>query len=130
MGIQFVPSPRGHGLRRMHGRISCIRVAALGTAACEREATDERAEQPRPRQAGQPVNPVKLAAHLHAARVAAATGSSKPAEEHITAVATDLTHSERMPHPHRPIEHEAARSTVHPTEGVRSSPRWIARTSS
>ena len=126
MGIQSVPWPRRHGWRRIHGRLFCIGLAALGTSACEREASDERAEQPRPQQAGQPVNPVKLAAHLHAARVAAATGNNKAAEAHIKAVASDITRSARMPDPHRPIDHEAARPAVRPIDGVRTS-LWLDR---
>lgn len=126
MGIQSVPWPRGHGSRRIHGRLFCIGLAALGMAACEREAADERAEQPRPQQAGQPVNPVKLAAHLHAARVAAVTGNNEAAEAHIKAVASDITRSARMPDPHRPIDHEAARAAVRPIDGVRTS-LWLDR---
>ena len=126
MGIQSVPWPRRHGWRRIHGRLFCIGLAALGTSACEREAADERAEQPRPQQAGQPVNPVKLAAHLHAARVAAVTGNNKAAEAHIKAVASDITRSARMPDPHRPIDHEAARAVVRPIDGVRTS-LWLDR---
>lgn len=102
MGIQSVPWPRGRGWRRIHGRQFCVGLAALGTAACDRKAADERAEQPRPQQAGQPMNPVKRAAHLQAGRVAAVTRNSKAAEEHITAVATNLTGSARMPDLHRP----------------------------
>ena len=126
MGIQSVPWPRRHGWRRIHGRLFCIGLAALGTSACEREAADERAEQPRPQQAGQPINPVKLAAHLHAARVAAVTGNNKAAEAHIKAVASDITRSARMPDPHRPIDHEAARAVVRPIDGVRTA-LWLDR---
>lgn len=126
MGIQSIPWLRGHGARRMHGRLSSVRLAALGTSSCEREVANERAGQPRPRQAGQPVNPVKLAAHLHAARVAAATGNSRAAEEHITVVATDLTRSARMPDPRRPIDHIAARAAVRRIDGVRTS-LWLDR---
>ena len=121
MGVQSVPWPRRHGWRRIHGTRSCIGLVALGMAACERETADERAEQPRPQQAGQPVNPVKLAAHVHAALVAALAGNSKAAEAHITAVATDITRSAQMPDPHRPNDHEAARAAVRLIDGVRTS---------
>lgn len=126
MGIQSVPWPRGHGWRRIHCRLFCLGLAALAVGACERQAADERAEQPRAQQAGQPVNPVKLAAHLHAARAAAVTGDNKAAEAHIKAVASDITRSARMPDPHRPIDHEAARAAVRPIEGVRTS-LWLDR---
>src|SRR5687768_3474922 len=126
MGIQPVSRAKRHGLRRVCFKLTNIGLAMLAVAACERQAADERAEQPRPQQAGQPVNPVKLAGHLHAARVAAVTGNSKAAEAHITAVATDLTRSARMPDPHRPIDHEAARAAVRPIDGVRSS-LWLDR---
>ena len=126
MGIQSVPWARGHGWRRTHCRLFCLGLAALAVAACERQAANERVVEPRPQQAGQPVNPVKLAAHLHAARVAAVTGNSKAAEEHIKTVATDLTRSARMPDPYRPIGHEAARLAVRSIEGIRTS-LWLDR---
>ncbi len=112
MGIQSIPWLRGHGLRRMHGRLSSIRVAALGTFACKREAVDKSAEQPRPQQTGQPVNPVKLAAHLRAARVPAVSGKSRAGEEHITVVATE---------PRR-----FARAAVRAIDGARTS-LWLDR---
>ena len=126
MGIHSVPWPHGHGSRRVHAKLVCLVMAALAVAACEREAANERVEEPRPQQAGQPVNPVKLAAHLRAARVAAVTGNSKAAEEHIKTVATDLTRSARMPDPYLPIDHEAARLAVRSIEGVRTS-LWLDR---
>lgn len=126
MGIQSVPWPQRHGWRRIHCRLFCLGLSALTVGACGRQAADERAEQPRPQQAGQPVNPVKLAAHLQAARVAAVTGNNKAAEAHIKAVASDITRSARMPDPHRPIDHEAARAAVRPIEGVRTS-LWLDR---
>lgn len=126
MGIQSVPRPRGHGWRRIHCGLFCLGLAALVVGACERQGADERAEQPRPQQAGQPVNPVKLAAHLHAARAAAVTGDNKAAEAHIKAAASDITRSARMPDPRRPIDHEAARAAVRPIEGVRTS-LWLDR---
>lgn len=126
MGIQSVPWLRGHGSRRLYRRALFFGLAALGTFARGREVADERAGDPRSQQAGQPVNPVKLAAHLRAARVAAVTGNSKAAEEHSTALAADLTRSARMPDPHRPIDHEAARAAMRPIEGVRTS-LWLDR---
>lgn len=121
MGLQFVSWPRGHGWRRIDGRLVCLGLAALASGACERQAANECAEQPRPQQAGQPANPVKLAGHLRAACVAAVTGISKAAEEYITAVATGLARSARMPSPHRPIDQEAARAAMRPINGVRTS---------
>lgn len=126
MGIQHFPRPHRRGLRRVYCKLIGLGLATLAVAACERQAADERADQRRPQQAGQPVNPVKLAAHLQAARVAVATGNNKAAEAHIKAVASDITRSARMPDPHRPIDHEAARAAVRPIDGVRSS-LWLDR---
>ena len=126
MGIQSVPWLRGHGWRRVHAGCSASGFPRSPSArASVRPPTSAPSSLVRSRP-GKPVNPVKLAPPLHAARVAAVTGNNKAAEAHIKAVASDITRSARMLDPHRPIDHEAARAAVRPIEGVRTS-LWLDR---
>lgn len=91
-------------------------------AGCEQRASDKTvAEQRRPQQAGQPVNPYAMAGHIAGARVAAVTGDTRAAEQHVNAMARDFARSARIRDVHRPIDREAARAAVRPLPGVRSA---------
>lgn len=105
-------------------RIMLMTLLVLSLAACQQRASEPAAEKRRPEQAGQPVNPYKAAGYLLAARGAAATGNTRAAEEHVTALALDMTRAARMRDVNRPVDHEAARAAVRPLDGVRSA-IWI-----
>ncbi len=103
-------------------RIALIGAAMLCIAACQQRAANEQAaEQRRPQQAGQPVNPYAVAGHIVGARAAAVMGDSRAGERHVRAIADDITRSARIPDATRPIDHEAARAAVRPLPSVRST---------
>lgn len=117
--------------RHRHVRIRCITpvalaVAMLTLAACRQPAAESPPDKRKPQQAGQPVSAVDMARHVAAARVAAATGNSRQAEQHIKAMASDITRSARMADPMRPINPEAARAAARTIHGVRSA-IWLDR---
>lgn len=103
--------------------MACVLAALVG---CGRSASEAAIEKPKPQQAGQPINPYEMAAHITAARASVAVGDTKATEQHIKAVATGITRSARMPDVYRPIDHESARTAVRPIAGVRSSV-WMDR---
>lgn len=98
----------------------------LALAACREQAAEPPLEKRKPQQAGQPVSAIDMARHVTAARVAAATGHSREAEQHIKAMASDITRSTRMADPMRPINAEAARAAARAIPGVRSA-IWLDR---
>lgn len=101
--------------------IGLLSGVALALMACTREVDDRPVPAPRkPQQAGQPLDPIKTAAHITATRVAAATGNSQEAEVHVRAIADDLRRSASVPDVLRPIDRESARGAVRPLPGVKS----------
>ena len=113
----------GNGIRA-RGHLPAIAVLSfivIGLAACARE-TDERAEAPKrtPQQAGQPIEPVRTAAHIAGGRVAAVTGNPKAAEAHVRAIGDDILRSARVPDVFNRIHPESARAAVRPLSGVKS----------
>ena len=110
-------------------RVLGILVGALATLAltgCQRSTPNGAAEKRKPEQAGQPANPYKAAGRIAAARASVTVGNTDAAEQHIMAVATDITRSARMPDVYRPIDRESARAAVRGIPGVRSS-TWLDR---
>lgn len=96
-----------------------IAAAAISVQGCAPSASETT--EARPEQAGQPVNPLRLAKHVAGARTSAALGDTKAADEHVRAIANEVLRSARVSDPYRPIDREAARSAVRPLPGVRSS---------
>jgi hypothetical protein len=103
-----------------------LAVGMLTLAACRQPAAESPPEKRKPQQAGQPVSAIDMARHVAAARVAAATGNSRQTEQHIKAMASDITRSARMADPMRPINPEAARAAARTIHGVRSA-IWLDR---
>ncbi|HET9032744.1 MAG TPA: hypothetical protein VFN25_07555 [Dokdonella sp.] len=101
-----------------------IAPVAMGMHGCA--PSDSDTAEARPEQAGQPVNPVKMARHITGTRASAAPGDSKTAEAHVRAMTDDVIRSARVYDTSRPIDHEAARTAVRPLPGVRSSV-WMDR---
>lgn len=113
------------GCRCREAPRNCFRFALIGfvavcAVACQRQAADIAAEEPRPQQAGQPVNPYATAGHIAGARAALLTGNQQAAQEHVDAMARDFSRSIRLRDVSRPIDREAARATVRPMQGARS----------
>ena len=114
------PTRRSRAWRPLVGFVSVIAVA-LGVAAYPLTKAQRAPDAQHPQQAGQPVNPYAMAAHIAGARVAAVAGDSRAAEAHVRAIAHDLARSTRVPDVFHPIDHEAARTAVRPLAGVRSA---------
>lgn len=103
-------------------------LVALVPTACSGLGSDGQAEQAshRPQQAGQPVDPVRTAAHLGAARVAALTADQAALQRNAEAISEDMRRTMKMPDAARPIDHEAARSVARAMPDVVSAV-WLDR---
>ena len=75
-------------------------------------------------QAGQGTNPLVTAGHLVAIEAAGLSGNQRAVRGHVEAMHRNLMRDMRLADTSRPINHEAARATVRPLQGVRSS-AWI-----
>lgn len=73
------------------------------------------------------MDPLRTAAHVGSARVAALTGDQAAVQRNAEAIAEDIRRAMRVPDAHRPIDHEAARSIARTMPGVVSA-AWIDRT--
>lgn len=105
-------------------RSACTVLLLL--AACTQPTTPETQQPHRPQQAGQPMSAVKTAGHIAAARVAALTGNQDAVRHNIEAMSEDMRRSMKLPDAARPINPEAARSTIRGLPGVRSV-AWLDR---
>lgn len=112
------------GFWRANAQIAALIVVAttaLGLAACGEAPSESATQSPHPQQAGQPVSPARMVAHINAARASAALGDSEAVAAHIKAMTTEITRSAGVPDYTRPINHESARAAVREIPGVRSS---------
>ena len=96
----------------------------LGVCACG-GPTDESDGEREP-EAGQPVNPVTMAARLLAIPVASALGDGATAQGQFEAAHADLMRSMKVADTRRPIDREAARAAAGQVAGVRTVV-WIDR---
>jgi hypothetical protein len=62
-------------------RFALIGAVAVCAVACQRPSTDAAAEQPRPQQAGQPINPYATAGHGASSRASPLSGNSQAAQQ-------------------------------------------------
>lgn len=88
-----------------------------------------RSTQPierKPQQAGQPLDPVVLAAHIAVGRAAAAVGDQKTVEANLHAITEDVRKSMKLADPTRSVDRESARQAARRVDGVRSV-AWIDR---
>ena len=97
--------------------------ACFGLAACTRSA--EPPER-KPQQAGQPVDPVELAARIVATRAAAAVGDQQAVEANMQAIGEDFRKAIKLADPARAVDRESARQAARRVPGVRSV-AWIDR---
>lgn len=79
---------------------------------------------PRPQQAGQPIDPVKMAARVAATRAAAITGDQEAVQANLHAMNEDFRKSIRLADPARRVDRESARLAARQVESVRSV-AWI-----
>lgn len=99
---------------------------SLVGSGCSGSVDDVQSDADAPQQAGQPLDPVTVAKHVTAMRIAAVTGDQRAVQSNAQAFADDYRRSMKMPDPARPIDHEAARAAVRPLIGIRSSV-WMDR---
>jgi hypothetical protein len=100
-------------------------LAACLLTACTAQPPAQPA-QPRPQQAGQPVDPLKTAGHITAARLSALTGDQAGVQRNAQAIADDMRRAIKQPDPARPINRETARAVACAMPGVRSA-NWRDR---
>src|SRR5690606_18138265 len=79
-----------------------------------------------PQRAGQPIDPLKTAGHIAAARVAAITGDQEGVRRNMEAMTDDMRRAMKLPDAGRPIDREAARAAARTVPGVRSV-AWLDR---
>lgn len=103
-------------------------VAATVATGCGSSAgPDADAVPPHsPRQAGEPLDPVRTAGRIVLANGAAALGDDRTAQAQIEGLADDYRRAIKLADPARAIDHEAARRAVRQIDGVRSV-AWIDR---
>jgi hypothetical protein len=107
-------------------RSTLIASLVLATA-CSRSGDGTTAGHDRaskPRQAGQPLDPVELAARSAVARAAAATGNQVEAVRQVGAIQDDFRRALKLADPARAIDRETARAVAKQVVGVRSAV-WI-----
>ena len=100
-------------------------VAACLLAPCTAQPPAQPA-QPRPQQAGQPVDPLRTAGHLAAANAAALTGDQAGVQRNVTAMSEDMRRAMKLPDANRPIDRETAHTIARALPGVRSA-NWLDR---
>lgn len=95
-------------------------------AACTPANPQSKAAQPRPQQAGQPMNSMQTAARLAAMRAAAIIGDQDGVRRNFEAMHGDMMRSMKIPDAARHIDPESARTAARAVPGVRSAV-WIDR---
>lgn len=105
-------------------RLLAAAMVCLLAVGCSDPARDGASREPRPQQAGQPVNPLATARHVAAIEAAAASGNRQAVQQHLQGMSNDMLRSMRVADPSRPIGRESARAVVAKVPGVRSS-AWV-----
>lgn len=109
----------------MTTRTVAAAIAACLLTACTAQPPAQPA-QPRPQQAGQPVDPLKTAGHITAARLSALTGDQAGVQRNLNAMSDDMRRAMKLPDANRPIDRETARAIARALPGVRSA-NWLDR---
>lgn len=86
-------------------------------AAC---SAQEPERVPRPKQAGQPIDPVTTAARITAIRGAAMLGDQEAVQANMSAMQEDFRKSIKLADPARRVDRETARTAARAVAGVRS----------
>ena len=100
-------------------------AAGLLIGGCTAKQPDPPAPR-RPQQAGQPMDSVRTASRITAARLAALTGDQEGVQRNMQAMSEDMRLAMKMADPTRPIDPEVARGIARAMPGVRSA-NWIDR---
>ncbi|WP_051175969.1 hypothetical protein [Luteimonas mephitis] len=105
---------------------ACLLAAACVAETPQHEPRASTIEAPAPQRAGQPVDPLKTAGHIAAARVAAITGNQEGVRQNMEAMTEDVRRAMKLPDAGRPIDPESARAAIRTMPGVRSV-AWLDR---
>ena len=97
-----------------------VTISILG---CAEESTPP---EPKPQQAGQPLNPVSLASRMVALEAASVVGNRVEAKRQMDGLQDGIRRSMALADPSRRIDQEAARSVVKAIPGVHSV-AWLSR---
>lgn len=97
--------------------------ACCSALACTR-STDP--PERKPQQAGQPLDPIELAARMVASHAAAAVGDQDAVEANMQAINEDVLKAIKLADPARSVDRESARQAARRVDGVRSV-AWIDR---
>lgn len=108
----------------MNQIVAAALMASLSVAACTRNV---ELPQRRPEQAGQPMDPVKVAARIAATRASAMTGDQKAVRANMQALNEDFRKSIKLADPARRVDRESARAVAKRVDGVRSV-AWVDNT--
>src|SRR5690606_37767397 len=95
--------------------IAALAARLLATACTtepQPEANPRATPAPAPQRAGQPIDPLKTARHIAAARVAAVTGNQEGVRQNMEAMSEDMRRAMKLPDAGRPIDPESARAAV------------------
>jgi hypothetical protein len=100
---------------------ACIATTLISGCAPTADTTERK-----PQQAGQPLDPVEVAARVTAVQVAAAIGDEATMQGNLEALQEDMRRSIRLADPARTIDRESARLAARQVPGVRSV-AWVDR---
>jgi hypothetical protein len=89
--------------------------------ACTKDAEPPKRK---PQQAGQPMDPVKVAARMAATRAAAMTGDQQAVQDNMRAMNEDFRKAIKLADPARRVDRESARAAAKRVAGVRSV-AWV-----
>src|SRR3546814_19208875 len=99
--------------------ISLLAAACTGEAP-QHEARVATAAAPAPQRAGQPVDPLKTAGHIAAARVAAIHGNQEGVRRKMEAMNEEMRRAMKLPAASRPLDPQPARPALPPIHDLRS----------
>ena len=105
---------------------ACLLATACVVEAPPQESRASAIEAPAPQRAGQPIDPLKTAGHITAARVAAITGDQDAVRQNMEAMTEDMRRAMKLPDAGRPIDPESARAAIRTMQGVRAV-AWLDR---
>jgi hypothetical protein len=108
----------------MNRIVAAALMAPFLLAACARTVEPP---QRKPEQAGQPMDPVKVAARIAATRAAAMTGDQRAVQANMQALNEDFRKSIKLADPARRVDRESARAVAKRVDGVRSV-AWVDNT--
>lgn len=108
----------------MNRIMAAAAMASFLLTACARNVEPP---QRKPEQAGQSLDPVKVAARIATTRAAAMTGDQKAVQANMEALNEDFRKSIKLADPARRVDRESARATAKRVDGVRSV-AWVDNT--